>query len=144
MVVILGSQYLHFNSQHLAQNKTFRPFLEILCSISQCELPLLKVSDKIVTVEHDVFSHKTYKQALEVQLTFKNKAAVTQAYPVLEIVFSNPLGKVIAQRKFPPEKYIEDQSQLNQGMKPNQRQIIRLDIVDPDPGALLSFQFNYL
>ncbi|MCU7835000.1 MAG: zinc-ribbon domain-containing protein [gamma proteobacterium symbiont of Taylorina sp.] len=144
LALILGTQYLHFNSSYLAQDKTFRPFLEILCPISQCELPLLKATHQIVTVEHDIYSHKKYKDALEVRLTFKNKASAAQAYPVLEIVFSNPLGAEIAQRRFLPDEYLNDKSQLSQGMKPNQSQTIKLDIIDPDPSALLSFQFNYL
>ena len=144
LILLLGVQYLHFNSSRLAQNDTYRPFLEILCPISKCELPFFKSTRKIVTIDHDVYSHKIFKNALEVQLTFKNKAAIKQAFPVLEITFYNPLGAVIAQRKFQPDEYIENKTQLSQGMNPNQTQKVKLDIIDPDPTALLSFQFNYL
>ena len=144
LILLLGAQYLHFNSKHLAQDDTYRPFLEILCPISHCKLPLFKVTRKIITIEHDVYSHKTYENALEVQLTFKNKASTHQAYPVLEIIFSNPLGAVIAQRKFSPVEYLENKKLSTQGMKPNQSQKVKLHIIDPDPSALLSFQFNYL
>lgn len=144
LVLLLGAQYLHFNSNKLAQNTTYRPFLETLCPITQCELPLNKATRQIVTVDHDVYSHKVYENALEVQLTFKNKSNAPQAYPILEIIFSNPLGAVIAQRKFLPEDYIENKKLLSEGMKVNQSQKVKFDIIDPEPKAFLSFQFNYL
>ncbi|MCK5666992.1 MAG: DUF3426 domain-containing protein [Thiotrichaceae bacterium] len=144
LILLLGVQYLHFNSSQLAHNNTYRPFLEILCPISQCKLPLFKSTKKIVTTNHDIYSHKVFENALEVQLTFKNKSTIKQAYPVLEIIFFNPLGTVIAQRKFLADEYIENKTQLSQGINPGQTQQVRLDIIDPDPTALLSFQFNYL
>lgn len=144
LILLLGAQYLHFNSRQLAHNNTYRPFLEILCPISQCKLPLFKSTKKIVTINHDIYSHKVFENALEVQLTFKNKSTIKQAYPVLEIIFFNPLGSVIAQRKFLADEYIDNKTQLSQGMKPSQTQKVKLDIIDPDPTALLSFQFNYL
>lgn len=144
LILLLGTQYLHFNSNNLSQDKTFRPFLEILCPISQCDLLLFKSTRQIVTISHDVYSHKIYENALEVQLTFKNKSTSMQAYPVLEIVFSNPLGTVIAQRKFLPDEYLENKDQLLQGMQAEQIQKVKFDIIDPDPTVLLSFQFNYL
>ena len=144
LILLLGAQYLHFNSNSLTQNNSYRPLLEVICPISQCELGLLKSTRQIVTIDHDVYSHNKYENALEVQLTFKNKAAENQAYPIVEIIFSNPLGAVIAQRRFLPAEYINNKNQISQGMKANQSQKIKLDIIDPDPSTLLSFEFNYL
>ncbi len=145
LILLLGAQYLHFNSVQFAQNPEFRPLLETLCPITGCTLPLVKTPGKIITVSHDVRSHPEVSNALEVQLSFKNKAAYTQAYPIVEITFSNPSGEVIARRKFLPEEYLssKDKEKSRQGLKPNQVQEINLKIVDPDPGSLLSFQFNY-
>ena len=62
----------------------------------------------------------------------------------MEIIFSDPLGKIIAQRKLSPEEYLNKNVQYSRGLKNNQSQAIKLDIIDPDPKSLLSFQFNYL
>ncbi len=144
LLLLLGVQYLHVNSTQFAQDPSIRPILETLCPITNCALPLTKTPRKIVTVSHDVRSHPKVNNALEIRLVFKNKANYTQGYPILEITFSNPLGEVIARRKFSPEEYLTGGIQYALGLKTNQSQEINLKIVDPDPGALLSFQFNYL
>jgi len=63
---------------------------------------------------------------------------------LLKITFSNPRGEVVASRNFLPDEYLTGDIQAARGIKANQRQEINLKIIDPDPGALLSFQFNYL
>ena len=144
LLLLLAAQYLHVNSTKFSQDPGIRPFLETLCPITKCPLPLIKTPRKIVTVSHDVRSHPRVNNALEIQLIFKNKASYTQGYPILEITFSNPLGEVIARRKFSPDEYLTGDIQYERGLKANQSQEINIKIVDPDPGALLSFQFNYL
>ncbi len=148
MLSLLALQYLHFNSLKLADDPDFRPFLETLCPLSGCALPLRKAPEEIITISHDVHTHPSVKDALEIQLSFKNKAAFTQEYPTLEVIFSNPRGEVIARRKFSPDEYLNNSLEIKTpyiaGMKPSQTQKVDLQIVDPDPGALLSFQFNYL
>ncbi|MCU7938040.1 MAG: zinc-ribbon domain-containing protein [gamma proteobacterium symbiont of Bathyaustriella thionipta] len=144
LLLLLASQYLHFNSIQLSQDPEIRPLLESLCPLTNCSLPLISTPRKVVTVTHDVRTHPTVNNALEIQLTFKNKASYTQSYPVLEITFSNPVGEIIARRKFLPNEYMKNNSTYTSGLKSNQSQEINLDIVDPDPGSLLSFQFNYL
>ncbi len=148
MLLLLAVQYLHFNSLKLADDPDFRPFLETLCPLSGCALPLRKAPEDIVTINHDVHTHPSVKDALEIQLSFKNKAGYTQQYPILEVIFSNPRGEVIARRKFSPNEYLNNSLNSREsyiaGIKPNQTQKVDLQIVDPDPAALLSFQFNYL
>ncbi|GEM_PF-2480253 len=144
MLLLLAAQYLHFNSMQLADNPDYRPFLETLCPITGCVLPLRKAPDKIVTINHDVHTHPSVKEALEIQLSFRNKADFTQQFPVLEVIFSNPRGEIIARRQFRPAEYLNSNISYIAGIKPNQTEKIDLEIVDPDPGALLSFQFNYL
>ncbi|MCU7799998.1 MAG: zinc-ribbon domain-containing protein [gamma proteobacterium symbiont of Lucinoma myriamae] len=144
LLLMLASQYLHFNSIKLSQDPQIRPFLESICPLTGCSLPLMKTPKKVITVTHDVRTHPTVKNALEIQLTFKNKAAYTQSYPILEITFSNPVGEIIARRQFLPDEYMKRGSYYTSGLKSNQSQEISLKVVDPDPDSLLSFQFNYL
>lgn len=144
LLLTMAAQYLHVNSTNFAQDSTFRPILESLCPITGCALPLKKSPRRIVTVNHDVRTHPKINNALEIQLTFKNKANFTQGYPILEIIFSNPRGEVVARRQFLPDEYLTGDVQHALGIKKNQSQDIRLKIVDPDPSSLLSFQFNYL
>jgi len=143
LLLVLAAQYLHVNSIKYAQNSTFRPFLESLCPMTGCALPLVKAPSKIITINHDVRTHPNVNNALEIQLTFKNKATFTQGYPLLEIIFSNSRGEVIARRKFSPDEYLTADIQYLHGLKRNQSQDVKLKIVDPDPSSLLSFQFNY-
>ncbi len=144
MLLLLAAQYLHFNSMQLADNPDYRPFLETLCPITGCILPLRKAPDKIITINHDVHTHPSVKDALEIQLSFRNKANFTQQFPILEVIFSNPRGEIIARRQFRPNEYLNNKASYISGISPNQTEKIDLEIVDPDPDALLSFQFNYL
>lgn len=152
LLAILFIQHLHFNSIQFAQDPTYRPWLEKICPITGCSLPLIRKPRSIVTVQHDVHSHPEVKNALQIQLTYKNNAPITQAYPRLEIIFSNNMGEVIARRQFAADEYLPETSTnktklnslLNSGIKSKQKIDVKLEIVDPDPSALLSFQFNYL
>ncbi|MCP3852865.1 MAG: DUF3426 domain-containing protein [Gammaproteobacteria bacterium] len=144
LLLVLGVQYLHVNSTQLSQDKNIRPLLETICPITNCSLPLIRTPRKIVTVSHDVRTHPTVNNALEIQLIFKNKASYTQSYPLLKVTFSNSRGEVVASRNFLPDEYLTGDIQAARGIKSNQRQEVNLKIIDPDPGALLSFQFNYL
>jgi hypothetical protein len=143
LVALLVGQYLHVNSIQFAQNKTLRPLLETICPMTGCNLPFQKSARQIITVRHDVRTHPKINNALEIELSFKNKAPFIQDYPILEVMFSNPQGELVAQRKFLPQEYLAGNVQINQGIKPNQSQDVLLKIVDPDPSSLLSFQFNY-
>ena len=141
---VLAGQYLYFNSKDFADNPQMHTIIKPFCQLTGCTLPLIKTPRKIVTVTHDVRSFGAIKNALEIQLTFKNKASYTQSYPLLEITFLNPVGNVVARRKFSPAEYMSSADDYTQGLKSNQSQDINLKIVDPDPKSFLSFQFNYL
>ena len=141
---VLAGQYLYFDSKELAQNPQIHALVKPFCQLTGCTLPLIKTPRKIVTVTHDVRTFGAINNALEIQLTFKNKASYTQSYPLLEITFLNPMGNVVARRKFSPAEYMSSTDNYAQGLKSNQSQDINLKIVDPDPTSLLSFQFNYL
>ncbi len=141
---VLAGQYLYFNSKDFADNPQMHTIIKPFCQLTGCTLPLIKTPRKIVTVTHDVRSFGPIKNTLEIQLTFKNKASYTQSYPLLEITFLNPVGNVVARRKFSPAEYMSSADDYTQGLKSNQSQDINLKIVDPDPKSFLSFQFNYL
>ncbi|MCK5697615.1 MAG: DUF3426 domain-containing protein, partial [Gammaproteobacteria bacterium] len=144
LLLLLITQYLHFNSTELSQSRQIRSFVKPVCAITGCSIPLIKRPKKIVTITHDVRSYAPINNTLEMQLMFKNKATYTQSYPILEVTFLTTSGDVVARRKFLPTEYADNSMNLTQGLESNQSQEINLKIVDPDPSALLSFQFNYL
>jgi len=148
-VLFLIAQHIHFNSHDYSLNPIYRPLVKNLCAISQCDIALPQKPNLIEVVDGtQVVPNSHLKDILDIKLSFRNKAEFIQSYPKLKIIFSDTLGKLIAQRVFSPHEYLGDAKvdahQLEQGLLPKQQSQVLLQIVDPSPEASLSFEVHFL
>ena len=83
----------------------------------------------------------------------KNNAEFEQAYPVIQIDFSDRRGGIIAARRFypyeyMPDEYLAEQSQTNESkqvplLQPDTETNITLEIKDPGDDAV-TYEFAFL
>ena len=153
LAATLAGQHLHFNSYRYAQNSLYRPLLENLCNISNCQLPLQHDVKKITVVDStQVRVNEQLSDILDIQLRFRNQAEFIQSYPLLKITFSDTTGQLVAERIFTPLEYLalqQDQAetiheQIQQGLRPQQNSAVFMQIVDPAPQISLGFEVVFL
>jgi len=141
LVAALALQYGYFYRYPLAQEPVLRPWLESLCRVAACDLPLRREPEQITMERRAMRSHPAYRNALEVTATLVNNAPFPQPYPQVELVMRNLATKILAARRFQPDEYLSPPARGT--FAPGEKVELRLDLVDPGPGAV-SFEFRLL
>jgi predicted Zn finger-like uncharacterized protein len=129
-------QYGWFNYNELAQDERFRPLFARACQQFKCTLPALENLKLIKTSNLVVRSHPHTANALVIDTVMTNRASYAQNFPLLELLFTNRVGEVVAGRQFTPEEYLKGELQGIRKMAPRQPIHIALDIVDPGEQAV--------
>lgn len=145
LFVLLG-QFAYFKREELVKNPQLRPYIEKLCAeinvYIPCEIPAPKDLEAIQLLERDVRTHPSTKGALLITSTIISKAEFEQAFPKLELTFSDINQKVLARRLFEPNEYLSDDVDLEKGLTPDLPVRIMLEIVDPGSEAV-NFEFTF-
>ncbi|MEK6747701.1 MAG: zinc-ribbon and DUF3426 domain-containing protein [Pseudomonadota bacterium] len=150
VVLALGGvlQYFYFKRSIMAAKyPAMRPYLEMACAqvsaYFPCEITAPRDLKAMRLTQRDVRSHPGGKaNALMITATFVNEAAFAQAYPILQLSFSDINGKLIAQRRFMPQEYLTSDIRVEEGMKVGVPMKILLEIIDPGEAAV-NFEFSF-
>lgn len=126
----------------MAGHQSLRPVARVLCSLSGCELPPRQALDQLRLASRDVRAHPSVPGALIISATLVNRAPFTQAYPVLEISLGDLQGDQVALRRFPPSAYLPESVDVSEGMAPDGRVQVSLEVVDPGEAAV-AFRFAF-
>ncbi len=138
---LLAAQYAYHNRTSLSAEPEWRPWLERLCAVAQCELPPRRAPEAIGMLDRTVQSHPRYRGALLITATLVNRADFPQPYPRVEIVMSDLNQQLVARRTFDPEQYLA-------GAPPGRfpaggEAHLMLEVTDPG-NAAVGFEFNFL
>jgi predicted Zn finger-like uncharacterized protein len=136
LIVGLFAQMAYFNFDQWARMDQYRPYYAMACEQLNCRLPSsYDVSQIRTTASPQVSSHPKYKDALSVDVLFMNHATYEQAFPKLELTFTDKNEKVMAHRLFLPREYLAGEAS-GLSMMPTDTPIhIALEIKDPGPNA---------
>ncbi len=135
-VLGLAGQHLIFNFDTLARNPAYRPVLASLCEIAGCQIPGLDDIKQIRTSNLMVRSSSERRNTLVVDVLITNRAKFQQAFPIMELVFTDLSGKVVAGRHFKPEEYLAGELTGNTQMPSQQQVHISVEIIDPGKKAV--------
>lgn len=146
-LILLGAltgQAAYFNFDQWARYDQYRPYYQLACEQLGCTLPSTYDLSRIrTTASPQVSSHPKYKNALTVDILFMNDALYEQAFPRLEVSFSNSNDKVIANRLFSPDEYLAGEA-AGLSLMPVQTPIhIAIEIQDPGKQAS-NYQVRFL
>ena len=136
-------QYAYADRYHLAQIAGLRPALDMFCGVLHCDLPLRRDPAQVEMTLREVRNHPSVNDALLLRAAFVNRADFVQAYPVLQVSFSDVSGTPVAVRRFEPDEYLPDSSVSDRGMLPGEEALVMLEVVDPGTRAV-SFQFDFM
>lgn len=142
LLIAFVLQYSYFMRDELARHVALRPFLEKLCILASCEIPMRKDISKIIIINRDIRSAMEDGHILRVNITLKNIASHVQPYPQMQLSFSDLGGKKIASRRFDPDEYLSKQIAINEGMMPLIPVVAHLEILDPGEQAT-TFEFEF-
>jgi len=144
LLAALVAQAAYFNFDQWARYDQYRPYYQMACQQLGCTLPSTYDLSRIrTTASPQVSSHAKYKNALTVDILFMNDALYEQAFPRLELSFSDSNDKVIAHRLFTPDEYLAGEA-AGLSMMPVQTPIhIAVEIQDPGKNAS-NYQVRFL
>lgn len=144
LIALLLAQYLYFSRNELARHAELRPMLSAFCAavngLVPCAVPLRRDINRIEVENRTVQPHPAAPNALLVHLTLANRARFVQAYPVLELSFTDLNANLIAQRRFQPGEYLERGVNISNGMMPDIPLQVTLELAAPDNG--LNFELS--
>ena len=143
LAALLILQYALFNLNQLSQNAQYRPVLASLCSLTGCQVPLLKSPQKIKLAQRDIRAHDKKNNVLVVKAMITNQADATQAFPMLQLSMQDITGHTMTGRRFLPSEYLVDNSNIDAGIGAKQSHQILLELIDPGKEAV-GFEFEFL
>ena len=138
MVLSLGVQSAYIMRDDLAQDPTWRPWLETLCTVAGCELPLRRDLTAVRLVRGQVSDHPELDETLVATASLVNEAGFRQPYPLLRLSLLDNNQNISGERWFHPEDYLGEPAQRQEwaaGMPPGLAVRVRLVLEDPGSGA---------
>jgi len=133
---VLFAQYLVHNTHIYGQQTEFRKFYIIVCDFLLCDLPEFSNIAAIRSDNLAVSSHLDAKNALAVNIVFRNTADFPQAFPILVLSFNTVNNDIIALREFAPTEYL-NVGLRSMAMMPVMSPVqANLELVDPGPDAV--------
>lgn len=127
--------------QRLAERPGWRPTVERFAAALGLPLPALRDTARLRLLARDVRPHPSVPDALLVSASFRNEAAVPQAWPMLELALSDIDGRPIALRRFRVEEYLGVPPQQDT-LDPGQAVSATLELQDPGRDAI-AFAFEF-
>lgn len=136
LLISLAGQAAYFHFDNWARLEPYRAYYQIACDVLKCQLPSTYDLTKIrTTASPQVSLHHKYENALVVDVLFINNAEFEQAFPKIDLTFTDKHDKVVAHRLFSPREYLAGEAAGLEYM-PSQTPIhIALEIADPGSHA---------
>ncbi len=135
-LIALFGQYINANFDRLARDPQLRPVFAQLCPTLNCQLPSIDDIKHIRSTNLMVRSHPRQANALVVDAMITNHAGFQQAFPLMELQFTDIAGNIIAGRSFKPSEYLAGEMAGATTMPSRQPIHIALEIADPGKQAV--------
>jgi predicted Zn finger-like uncharacterized protein len=104
-----------------------RPVLEGFCAGTGCTVALPKLPDQLFIEASDLqLLDAARPSEVLLTVTIRNRAAVAQAYPLLELTLTGVANQVTSRKVFQPLEYAEAGTDVGRGIGANQEVAVRL------------------
>ncbi|MGA9421547.1 MAG: zinc-ribbon and DUF3426 domain-containing protein [Rhodanobacteraceae bacterium] len=142
LLLMLGAQVAWAERTQLLDNAMLRPWLDQLCAVTGCHLPLRHDLAALALVSRDIRAHPSVPGALIISATLRNDADFTQAFPIVEITLSDLDDNRVAMRRFRPREYVGDNRLIARGLASGASAALVFEVADPGHNAV-AFQFAF-
>ncbi len=143
LLMLFVFQYSYFKRDQLIKNESLQPWVQTVCNITHCRMPLQSDVSKIELSHRDISSHPKVKDALLITVVIVNNASFPQPFPAMEIRLSDINGQMVARRIFYPDEYLDADVDLRNGLSAQSPVQLALEIADPGKTAV-NFEFSFL
>ena len=128
LVATLLWQVLHFFSNELAARlPSLRPQLAELCVWVACTVALPQLADQLFIEASDLqMLDGAQPGEFVLTATIRNRAAVAQQLPLIELTLTDALSQVAARKVFRPAEYVAASQDVARGIGPSQELPVRL------------------
>ena len=126
----LTAQLLWFERAQMAQYTALHSVYALLCEQVDCTL-VEAVPTLIDNQGLHLQPHSKFSDALHVTILLENRAAFSQPWPGLKLRFTDLKGRLVAQRTFQPDEYLDTDGIDPQRMPSGQPMQIELEMASP-------------
>ena len=136
LLLMLAGQYAWKNIDDYLRDDRFAALTGFVCKYADCptverfDLSLFSTDELLVN------SHPSIADALQIDFIFRNTAEFEQIFPLVELNFSDLNRRLVANRLFRPEEYLDPELQQFTRLPANSSIQVRLEISDPGPEAI--------
>lgn len=107
VALVLQGAYF-FRAEIAASWPETRTTLEMACASLGCDVPLPRLADRLTIEASDLQAlDPTRPNRVVLSATIRNRASLTQAWPMLELTLTNARDQVAARKVFSPAEYLE-------------------------------------
>lgn len=135
-VLLLVAQIAWLQFDRLSRLQPYRDYYSSACDLLGCTLPELSDSRQIRAFNLVVRNHPQRAAALMVDAIILNGAPFTQAYPKLQLTFTDINNNPVASRVFTPQEYLKGELSGSKIMPKNQPVHLSLELADPGDAAV--------
>lgn len=142
-LILLAAQHLYFNFSTLALEHNYRPWYEKACTLLGCQLPDQKDIRLMKAQKLIVRTHPEKAHYLMIDAIILNTAPYAQAFPNIQLSFSDIQSTQVISEIFPPEIWKNDALKKLDKMPSNTP--IQISLEMKDPGAHVpNYQIHFL
>ena len=120
----------------LAQVDQLRPALAQLCRAAPCSVPPYRELESIRIVDSQI--SWLDNEDIKLNISINNKAQTAQSYPAIHLAMSNYLNQLVAEGRFLPEDYADDDTIMDAG----ETVVVELRIANPGQ-RIRSYDINF-
>ena len=133
MLALLAAQAAYnFRAQIAAYYPDLKPYLQRYCEFLQCAVGLPQFSELLSIESSDLQADPNRSSLILLTAILRNRAPFTQAYPALELTFTDTQDHMVARRVFTAAEYLASNANPNLGMQANSEFTTKLYIDSDD------------
>ncbi len=132
MALLTAQAAYNFRSQIAAYYPDLKPYLRSYCEFLQCTLGLPQFSELLSIESSDLQADPNRPGLIVLTAILRNRAPFTQAYPMLELTFTDTQDHMVARRVFTAAEYLASNANPNNGMQANSEFTTKLYIDSDD------------
>ena len=136
----LAAQVAHrYRADLAAQLPGARDWLAAGCRLAGCQVTLPRRAAEMVIESSDLQADSRREGLIVLHALLKNRAAVAQEYPSLELTLTDDAQRPVLRRVLAPRDYLDAGRTLEQGIAPGAEVPLRL-VLDPGRVRATSYQ----
>lgn len=126
-VLALAGQVVHrYRSEILAQVPASRAFLTAFCRAAGCQLTLPRHAAEMSVESSDLQADGRREGVMVLNALLKNRGALAQEYPALELTLTDEGGNAVLRRVLTPRDYLDPNRTPEQGIAPGDEVALRI------------------